>query len=228
MIVLKNAKLRGILRTALPFLIMPAIILVTALGWRAEHYALVSFVMVLLALLLFLSGFEKRELGTRRMILVSVMTALSVIGRLLPLLKPITALTVLSAMYLGSEAGFLVGALSAVLSNFVMGQGPWTPFQMFAWGIIGFLAGLLAKPMQRSRLLLLCYGAVSGLTYSLLLDIWTVVWTYGEFTLREYWAATLTALPYTIIYSVSNLLFLLVFAKPVGDKLHRIDVKYGL
>lgn len=228
MIVIPFAGLRNTLRVVLPFLLMPAIILLTAFGWRSEHYALVSFVMVVLALLLFLSGFEKKELGTRRLVLVSVLTALSVAGRMLPLIKPITALTILAAMYLGREAGFLVGAMSAVLSNFIMGQGPWTPFQMFAWGIIGFLAGLLAKPMQRSRLLLYCYGAVSGLTYSLLLDVWTVVWNYGEFTLREYWAAALTALPYTVLYAVSNLLFLVIFAKPVGDKLHRIDVKYGL
>lgn len=227
-VTIKSAGLRQFLRVALPFCIMPAIILLTALGWRSEHYALVSFLMVGLALLLFLSGFEKRELGTRRMILVSVMTALSVIGRLLPLIKPITALTVLSALYLGREAGFLVGALSAVLSNFVMGQGPWTPFQMFAWGIIGYTAGIFAKPLIRSRVLLYGYGLLSGVAYSMLLDIWTTVWTYEHFSLPEYAAALYTALPYTALYAVSNLLFLMLFAKPVGDKLSRIRKKYGL
>ena len=207
---------------------MPAIILLTALGWRSDYYALVSFLMVVLALILFLTGFEKRELGTRRMILVSVMTALSVIGRLLPLIKPITALTVLSALYLGREAGFLVGALSAVLSNFIMGQGPWTPFQMFAWGIIGYIAGVFAKPLLRSRALLYIYGLLSGVAYSMLLDIWTTVWTYERFTLPEYAAALSTAVPYTVLYALSNLLFLMLFAKPVGDKLSRNRKKYGL
>ena len=228
MIVIPFAGLRNVLKVVLPFLLMPAIILLTALGWHSEHYALVSFVMVVLALLLFLSGFEKKELGTRRLVLVSVMTALSVVGRMLPLLKPITALTILSAMYLGREAGFLVGAMSAVLSNFVMGQGPWTPFQMFAWGIIGYLAGLMKEPLLRSRTVLYAYGLISGVTYSMLLDIWTVVWTYEQFTLREYAAALMTALPFTVLYALSNLLFLMLFAKPIGDKLHRIQVKYGL
>ena len=228
MITIQSARLRNVLRVALPFLIMPAIILVTALGWRAEHYALVSFAMVVLALLLFLSGFEKRELGTRRLILVSVMTALSVIGRLLPLIKPITALTVLSALYLGREAGFLVGAMSAVLSNFIMGQGPWTPFQMLAWGLIGLFAGIFAAPLRRSRLLLYGYGLLSGAAYSMLLDIWTTVWTYKEFTLSAYAAALVTALPYTILYALSNLIFLMLFSKPIGDKLSRIQKKYGL
>ena len=134
MLVIRSEKIRRLLRIALPFAIMPAIVLLLPLGIQSQYYALVSFIMVLLALLLFLAGFERRDLGTRRMILVSVMTALSVLGRLLPLIKPITALTVLSAMYLGPEAGFLVGALSAVLSNFVMGQGPWTPFQISLGG----------------------------------------------------------------------------------------------
>ena len=225
---IKSAGVRKILRNALPFAIMPALVLLMPLGVQAQYYALVSFVMVVLALLLFLAGFDRRELGTRRMIVVSAMTALSVLGRLLPIIKPITALTVLSALYLGPEAGFLVGALSAVLSNFVMGQGPWTPFQMLAWGLIGLFAGICAKPLKRSRLLLYGYGLLSGVGYSMLLDVWTTVWTYKEFTLREYAGAISTALPLTCLYAVSNVLFLMLFAKPVGDKLERIRKKYGL
>ena len=228
MIVIRSARIRHMLGTALPFAIMPALVLLLPVGVQAEYYALVSFLMVVLALLLFLSGFERRELGTRRMILVSVMTALSVIGRLLPLIKPITALTVLSALYLGKEAGFLVGAMSAVLSNFIMGQGPWTPFQMLAWGLIGLFAGIAAAPLKRHRFLLYLYGILSGAGYSMLLDVWTTVWTYKEFTLHEYAAALMTALPYTVLYAVSNLLFLMIFTKPIGEKLARIQKKYGL
>ena len=226
--VIKSAGVRKILRTALPFAVMPALVLLMPLGVQSQYYAWVSFVMTVLALILFIAGFERQELGTRRMIVVSVMTALSVLGRLLPLIKPITALTVLSALYLGPEAGFLVGALSAVLSNFVMGQGPWTPFQMLAWGLIGLFAGILAKPLKKSRLLLYVYGLLSGVGYSMLMDIWTTVWTYKEFTLREYAAAISTAVPLTVLYAVSNLIFLMLFAKPVGDKLERVRKKYGL
>ncbi len=225
---IKSAGLRNILRIALPFAVMPAIVFLLPLGWQAQYYALVSFVMVLLALLLFLAGFERRDLGTRRMILVSVMTALSVAGRMLPVIKPVTALTVLSALYLGPEAGFLVGAFSAVLSNFVMGQGPWTPFQMLAWGLIGFFAGVFAKPLKRSRLLLYGYGLLAGAAYSMLMDIWTTVWTYQTFTWDAYCAALYTAFPLTCLYAVSNLLFLMLLAKPIGDKLARIKKKYGL
>lgn len=228
MLVIRSERIRKLLRIALPFAIMPSIVLLLPLGIQSQYYALVSFLMVGLALLLFLTGFERREIGTRRMILVSVMTALSVIGRLLPVFKPITALTVLSAMYLGAEAGFLVGALSAVLSNAIMGQGPWTPFQMLAWGLIGFFAGILEKPLRRLPLLLYVYGILSGVAYSMLLDVWTTLWTYKEFTWGAYAAALTTALPMTCLYAVSNLLFLLILRKPIGDKLLRIRKKYGL
>lgn len=228
MVGIRSKPLGRVLRVLLPFAVMPALVLLLPKEMQARYYAPVSFAMAILALLLFFAGFDRREIGTRRMILVSVMTALSVLGRLLPVLKPITALTVLSALYLGAESGFLVGALSAVLSNFIFGQGPWTPFQMLAWGLIGLFAGMLTKPLSRSRLLLCGYGLLSGAGYSMLLDVWTTVWTYGEFTLRAYTAALAAALPMTCIYAVSNVVFLALLAKPVGEKLARIRKKYGL
>ena len=228
MLVIRSERTRQVLRTLLPFAVMPALVLLIPVGVLRGYYALITFLMTVSALLLFFSGFAKAEIGTRRMVLVSVMTALSVIGRLLPVIKPVTALTVLSAMYLGKEAGFLVGALSAVLSNFVMGQGPWTPFQMLAWGLIGLFAGIFAGPLRRSRLLLYGYGLLSGIAFSMLLDVWTTVWTYDGFSLPAYFAALLSALPFTVLYAISNLLFLMLFAKPFGDKLSRIHKKYGL
>lgn len=228
MLMIRSGRVRQILQIVLPFAVMPALVFLMPRGIQSEYYALASFIMVVLALLLFAAGFEKREIGTRRMIMVSVMTALSVLGRLLPLIKPITALTILSALYLGKEAGFLVGALSAVLSNFVMGQGPWTAFQMLAWGLIGLFAGICTKPLLRSRILLYGYGLLSGVAYSMVMDVWTTVWTYREFTWLEYLGALSTALPFTVTYALSNLLFLMLFAKPVGDKLSRIKKKYGL
>lgn len=225
--VIASEKIRNILRITLPIAAAAPLVMLPKAVLGA-HYAAFTLGMCLAALLLFFAGFDRREIGTRRLVLVSVMTALSVLGRLMPVIKPVTALTVLAALYLGREAGFLTGALSAVLSNFLLGQGPWTPFQMLAWGTIGFFAGMLAKPLRRSRLLLCGYGFLSGAAYSLLMDVWTTVWTYGSFTMEAYLAAAVTALPFTLLYAVSNVLFLWMLAKPFGDKLHRIEVKYGL
>ena len=166
MIVIRSARARRILRYLIPFFIIPALIAAGVFLLHERRYALIALLMVLCALILFATGFERKRTGRRRMVLVSVLTALSVAGRFIPLLKPVAAMTILSGVYLSGEAGFLVGALSAVISNFYFGQGPWTPFQMFAWGLIGLIAGYLSRPMQKSRGLLLLYGLIAGIAYS--------------------------------------------------------------
>ena len=142
---------------------------------------------------------------------------------MLPFFKPVTAFVIIAGVAFGGEAGFLTGSLSAVLSNFYFGQGPWTPFQMLAWGIIGLLAGVFAKGLKKSRLLLYGFGALSGVLFSLLVDVWTALWTG-----ISYVAALLSALPVTAVYAVSNVVFLLVLARPVGEMLERVKTKYGL
>ncbi|HOP11588.1 MAG TPA: ECF transporter S component [Oscillospiraceae bacterium] len=228
MIAIKNAQVRRILKIAVPFVLIPAVIAAGILVFDEKRYAFISLAVAVLAVALFIAGFEKKQTGTRRLIIVAVMVALSVVGRFIPLFKPITALTIITAMYLGGEAGFLVGSLSAVISNFYFGQGPWTPFQMFAWGLIGLIAGFLADPLKKSRVLLLVCGFLSGVLFSFVMDIWTVLWYNESLDWALYLSALVTALPYTIMYSVSNVVFLFLIAKPFGEKLERVKLKYGV
>ena len=141
LLVIRSARLRRALGIAIPFALIPAAVLWFALGPGRGHFALSSMLVALMALVLFSCGFERRKTGARRLILVAVMTALSVAGRFvfsaIPAFKPITAMVVITAIHIGPEAGFLTGALSALISNFYFGQGPWTPFQMLIWGLIG-------------------------------------------------------------------------------------------
>lgn len=193
-----------------------------------KKHLFVSLFIAILAIILFVIGFEKKEIGTRRTVIVSIMTALSVVGRFIPFFKPVTALTVITAIYLGGEAGFAVGAFSALISNFYFRQGPWTPFQMLAWGLIGLAAGALAKPLKKSKMFLLMFGVISGIAFSLIMDVWTVLWYNDGFDTALYLSAIVTALPHTILYSISNFLFLFYLSKPFGDKLQRIKIKYGV
>lgn len=228
MLLIKSKKMRDMIRIAVPFIAMPMITIVGAVAFDEKKHIIISLAVAVSALLLFAAGFEKKSTGTRRMVIVSVMVALCFAGRFIPFLKPIAALTIITALYLGGEAGFLVGSLSAILSNFYFGQGPWTAFQMLAWGLIGFFAGLLAERLLKSRVLLLIYGAAAGLAYSFIMDIWTVLWYNQGFDINLYLAALVTAIPYTASYAVSNVLFLYLLAKPFGDKLNRIKIKYGV
>jgi len=228
MLLIENKKMRSFIRVAIPFVIIPAITISGAVAFDEKKHIIIALAVAFSALLLFSAGFEKKSTGTRRMVIVAVMVALCFAGRFIPFLKPISALTIITALYLGGEAGFLVGALSALLSNFYFGQGPWTAFQMLAWGLIGLFAGILSRPLLRSRVLLLIYGAVTGIAYSFIMDIWTVLWYNRGFDVKLYAAALVSAIPYTASYAVSNVLFLYLLAKPFGEKLGRIKTKYGV
>lgn len=228
LVVVKNEKLRRIIKIVVPFAAVPLLVLLGATVFEEKSHIFVSFGVALLSMLLFVSGFEKKKIGSRRAVLTAVMTALCVVGRFIPFFKPITAITVISAIYLGAESGFSVGAMSALVSNFYFGQGPWTPFQMLSWGLIGLFAGYLSKYLKKSKVFLLSYGLVSGVLFSFIMDVWTVLWYNGVFSIKLYLAALATAIPNTVLYAVSNFLFLLLLSKPFGEKLERIKLKYGV
>ena len=167
------------------------------------------------------------------MVLLSVMTAISVVGRFIfgpiPFFKPVTAIVVLTGIYMGPESGFLVGSLSAVVSNIFFGQGPWTPFQMFSWGVIGLVAGIPGlRAILRHRVPLVIYGIFAGMAYSGIMDIWTVFSLEGGWNWSRYLVALGTAVPVTITYCVSNVVFLMLTIKPIGEKMNRIQVKHGI
>lgn len=228
MLVIRNRSLRRLLRVLIPFVAVPAAVLVGAYVFKDKVYAYISLIITILAIVLFISGFERRETSSRRMVIVVVMTVLSVIGRFVPVIKPVAAVTVISGVYLGGEAGFLVGAMTALISNFFWGQGPWTPFQMFSWGLIGLFSGLLADRLKLSKILLYVYGAFAGFLFSMIMDVWTVLWIDEGFSWEPYLAAVTTALPMTLLYSVSNVIFLSILFDPIGKKLERIKRVYGI
>jgi len=227
MTVIKSKPLREIFKILIPFILIPFSVVIGAIISPERSYLYVSLSVTLLSLLLFISGFDRKQTGTRRMVISAVMTSLCVIGRFIPVFKPITAITVITGVYIGGESGFLVGAVSAFISNFFSGQGPWTPFQMLGWGIIGLLSGMLSRPLKKNRWLIVTFGTVMGMLYSFIVDVWTVLWG-GGFSAELYLAAIVTAIPHTVIYSVSNMIFLIILAKPFGEKLERIKLKYGI
>ena len=228
MLTIRSEKLRTVLRFVIPFAAIPALAVLGETVFDEKKHIFVSLAVAVLSLVLFYTGFEQKKIGTRRMVIVAVMIALSGAGRFIPLFKPVTAITVITAIWLGGEAGFLVGSLSALLFNFYFGQGPWTPFQMLAWGLIGLIAGFLAEPLRKSRIALVLYGVGAGIAYSFIMDVWTVLGHYGTFSRDLYLAALGTAVPYTVTYAASNFIFLWFMAKPFGEKLGRIKIKYGV
>ena len=194
---------------------------------------ILRIIIALLSCVPFFVRFEKGKSGAREMIVIAVMAAFSVVGRLIfapiPAFKPVTAITIISGVALGPEAGFIVGSMTAVVSNMFYGQGPWTPFQMFVWGFIGFLAGVIFRKSKKpNRIVLSIVGAFGGVLFSLLMDIWATLSLDGEFLLSRYLVNVASSLSFMAIYAVSNIVFLIILAHPFLEKLNRIKTKYGI
>ncbi len=215
-------------------LLIPISIWIGITMFDDRKYVFISFVIVLLTIIPFLLTFEKKDASIRYLVVIAVMTALSVVGRFLfaaiPGFKPVTAIVILTAAYFGAEAGFLVGALTALISNVYFGHGPWTPFQMFAWGMIGFITGLpyIRNMLINNKIILVLFGLFAGVFFSLLMDVWTVLSIDGLFNVKRYITVVGLSVPFMVTYAVSNVIFLLVTVKPIGDKLERIKTKYGI
>ena len=226
------SKQKNSITVCLLLLLIPAVVVLGAVIFKEKYYAWISLCVAVLSCIPLFYSFERRESSSKELTVLAVMIAISAAGRFifawLPGFKPITAITVIVAIWLGKEAGFVVGSLSAVVSNFYFGQGPWTPFQMFSWGLLGFLAGLLARPMRKNKIILCFFGALAGVMFSITMDVWTTLWSDGTFNLSRYGASVISALPVTVEYAVSNVIFLLLLSKPIGEKLERIKKKYGL
>lgn len=214
------------------FCIMPLFIFLGSRIFSDRQYMIVSSACAVTACAVFFLSFERHGADIHKTVLTAAMTALSVAGRVMfayvPSFKPVTAVVMICGINLGAEAGFVCGALSGFLSNFIFMQGPWTPFQMFIWGIIGFLSGVLSKPLKDSRAVLVLFGAAAGVLYSAFMDIWTAMWWDGTFSMERYTAALVTALPVTAVYAASNVVFLLLLARPLGKKIDRVKKKYGI
>lgn len=225
--------MRKIINYLLVFLFIPAFIIIGILLLKAKQYAIVYIGVAILACVPFFLRFETRRPESREIVLIAILTALCVASRLLfaeiPSVKPVTSIIIICAIAFGKEIGFLIGALTALLSNIYFGQGAWTPFQMLSWGIVGFVAGMLRKTLFFKNIVgILVYGFLAGFLYSIIVDIQTVLVAYRTFSFTKYFAVFITSLPYTIVYSITNVIFLALLYKPLLKKLIRIKNKYNL
>ncbi|WP_373231045.1 ECF transporter S component [Cohnella sp.] len=213
-----------------------AYIALSYLSLQRGNSLLIGIVLVLLSMIPFLLRFERRERKARELMLIAVMAAVATVSRipfatLLPGFTPVTFVVIVSGVVFGAEAGWMVGAATALVSNFFLGQGAWTPWQMFAWGMVGYTAGLFAHKSvwRQKRLPLALFGAAWGFLYgwimnlTLALDQWVQTRSW-EAVLGKY----LTGLPFEFIHALANVFFILVFSNSWIALLERYRRKYGM
>ena len=214
------------------FLLVPAAMIACIL-LQSPQTALLSTLVLLAALTPFFLAFERQKPRPRDFMPVVVLTALSVTGRLLfaalPNFKPVSATVILAGVCFGRQSGFLTGALSALVSNLFFGQGPWTPWQMYAWGLMGYVAGALASTkLFRRPWAVLLYGFLASFGYGFLMNSWTLFSFVQPVTWQAALATYGAALAFDATHAVSTVAFLSVTLLPWQKELRRIRQKYGV
>ena len=230
----KKLSKRSLLAMLLILIAVPATLY---LGWRFadRQYYITSVLIIIYTLIPFFVIFERKKPQARELVIIAVMCAIAIASRAafiwLPQFKPMLAIIIIAGVALGPETGFITGAVSAFVSNFIFGQGPWTPWQMFAYGIAGFLAGLLYTKglLSRNRLPLSIFGGLCiMLIVGPILDTYSVFSAISRLTLSGAAAMYLSGLPLNAVHAAATVLTLLLVSKPMFDKLDRVKIKYGL
>ena len=220
---------------ALMLLVVPLLLYLSVRFFHGRKYLICSLIVIVAAMLPFFMMFEGRKPKAREIMVISVLAAIGVAGRaaffMVPSFKPVAAIVILTGVSFGGEAGFLVGCLIMMLSNMFMGQGPWTPWQMFSFGIIGFLAGILyQKGILKARKRDLCiYGFLSVvLIYGGIMNPASILMAYGYITKASLVAFYISGIPVDLVHALSTVIFLWFLSRPLLEKLERIKKKYGL
>lgn len=200
-----------------------------------RKYYFISLLIILETMIPFCMAFESRKPQARELVVISVLCAIAVAGRaaffMLPQFKPVAALVIIAGVCFGGETGFLVGTVTGFVSNFFFGQGPWTPWQMFAFGMIGFVAGILFKKgfLRKTKASLCVFGFLATFViYGGIMNPSTVIQMQANPTLVMIMASYISGAPFDLVHAVSTAFFLWFISEPMIDKLERIKVKYGL
>ena len=208
------------------------------LGMKFIHerpYYYISIAIILLSIIPFIVMFEGRKPQARELVTIAVLCTIGVIGKIafymIPQFKPTVAIIIISAMALGSQRGFLIGVITAFVSNIFLGQGPWTPWQMFACGLIGFISGFMYKKeaLPKTTVPICIFGfLITLLIYGGIMNPAALIMANDTISMSTLAAYYISGIPYDIIHAASTVIFLIVLAKPMLTKLDRVKKKYGL
>ena len=229
----KKSKVK--ITTAISGIVMALSLWFTAFYGSQQVYMIASMIIMFAMMAPVFAYFEGSKPQAREVITIAVMISLAVASRaalfMFPQIKAIFAIIIIGGVALGPSSGFIIGAMSAFISNFIFGQGPWTPFQMVAWALIGLVAGLLAKNLLASKkpTVLAIYGIFATFVFHVgITEMWSVLTMTESISLQSITTIYLVGIGFNITLALATAGFLLVLSKPMLNKIDRIKMKYGL
>ena len=196
-------------------------------------YYIVGSVIIILTAIPFFVSFEKDEKTAQKISILAIMTALAVASRavfyLIPQVKPICAVVIVCGVCFGAKSGFIVGALSAFVSNFIFGQGLWTPYQMIALGFCGLISGIVFSKITPKRISLSLYGFFAAFViYGIIVDLSSVFAMLNDITLEGVLSVYVASIPFSLTFGISTAVFLFLFGESFVKKILRIKLKYAI
>ncbi len=228
-------KKQNILTILMVLLAVPLTIFSGMYFFGDRKYYFISLLIILEILIPFFLSFEKRRPSSRELVTISVLSAVCVCSRFafffLPQFKPVLALIIITGVCFGAETGFLVGAVTGFVSNFFYGQGPWTPWQMVAFGMVGFFSGILFRNgiIKSNKFSLSVFGFFATVViYGGIANLSSVFMMYPKPTFENVLGVYAAGVPFDLIHSVSTVFFLLILSEVIIEKLERVKTKYGL
>ncbi len=230
----KKQSLKTVVFTVLMLLLVPITIWFGIYFLGDRKYYFISILIILEITIPFFMAFENKKPKARELVIISVLCALTAVGRgaffMLPQFKPVSALVIISGICFGGQTGFLIGAVSAFLSNFFFGQGPWTPWQMFAFGMIGLISGALfnLQFIRKTKFSLMIFGFFATfIIYGGIMNPSHMISANLTPSLNLLLATYISGFPFDIVHSLSTAVFLYFIGQPMIEKLERIKLKYN-
>lgn len=208
-------------------------IIVWMLLSKERNYLLISLAVLFLSMLPFFASFEKSKPTARELALISSIISIAVVSRaifyLIPQVKPIAAVVIIGSVCLGARSGYMIGAFSAFVSNFIFGQGAHTPFQMVALGLVGFISSLIFNRVKPDKITLAAVGFIlTFAVYGIVADTSTVMYMVSEFNPVAILSVYIAGVPFSFVFALTTAVCLYLFGEQFIVKLERINRKYGI
>ncbi|MBB4823248.1 energy-coupling factor transport system substrate-specific component [Sporosarcina luteola] len=214
-------------------IVLLILLFASILFFHYKAYLLVSLLMIASIMIPFFVRFEWRDVAGREIVLLAMLAAIAAVGRVpfagLPSVQPTSFIIIMAGIVFGAESGFIVGAVAAIVSNFFLGQGPWTPWQMYAWGMMGMTAGLLRQAWWMKSSWGKClFGFAWGYLFGWFMNMWIIVSNIEALSWDFFIGIYASSVYFDLAHGLSNVFFLAVFGAGWMKILQRVQRKYGL
>lgn len=194
------------------------------------NWGLTATILVILTIAAFFFEFEAAAIGSKEIALIAMLSTISAVLRVpfaaIPNVQPCTYLIICSGYVFGPITGFMVGAITPLVSNFFLGHGPWTPYQMFAWGLVGISASYLQR-FKPGRAGLIIFGVAWGYLYGWIMNTWFWASFVYPLTLRTFLVYQLNSIWFDTFHATGNAILMGLFGMKTITILERFRKRFN-